>query len=334
MSSLNRTLTAVLALALTLGAPARAQSVIKFATLAPEGSTWMKVMTDLDKDLQEKTHGRVKFRFYPGGVSGDEKDVVRKIRIGQLQAGGFTGVGIGEIAPEVRVLDAPFLFTTYTALDAILSAIGRDLSKSLEANGYVLLGWTDVGFVKLFTASPVRAPADLKRLKLWVWEGDPIAEAAYAAVGVNPVPLSVTDVTASLQTGLINGVYGSPLAVVALQWYAKLPYIHSYPMAHSEGAVLISKKFFDKLPAEDQAILKRVAAEHLDRLNVLSRSENDKALATLAKEGLKTVDPTPDAVREYQTLGRRARRSLVGKLYSAELLERVEKIVSANAKKN
>lgn len=321
MSFSSKTLVLLAALA----APSRSAEIIKFATLAPEGSTWMKVMQALDKELQVKTGGGVRFRFYPGGVSGDEKDVVRKMRIGQLHAGGLTGVGLGELAPEVRVLDAPFLVSSYAELDAVMAAVEPDLSKALEAKGYVVLGWTEVGFVQLFTAAPVKTLSDLKSVKMWVWEGDPIAESAFEAAGVHPVPLSITDVTTSLQTGLINGVYGSPLAVVALQWYARTPYIHSYPMAHASGAVLVSKKLFDKLGPAHQAALKEVSKAHLKRLNELGRTENERALETLKKEGLKLVDPAPEARKEYEAVGRKARDSLVGRLYSKQLLERVEK---------
>ena len=108
-----RILTLLVALLpLVVASPAQADKkhVIKFATLAPEGSSWMKSMRKLSDKINKATDGNVVFRFYPGGVSGDEKDVIRKIRIGQLHGAGFTGVGLGQILPEVRVLDLPFLF--------------------------------------------------------------------------------------------------------------------------------------------------------------------------------------------------------------------------------
>ena len=233
----------------------RAQTMVKFATLAPDGSTWMKAMRQFTDDATAKTAGRVKFKIYPGGVSGDEKDVVRKIRLGQLQAGGFTGVGIGEIAPETRLLDTPFLFKNAREIDHVYKALAADFRGFFLARGYVLLGWAEVGNVNIFSNIPVTRPEDLRSVKMWIWEGDPIAEATFAALKIKPIPLSITDVMTSLQTGMINGVYGSPLSVIALQWFASMKYVFALPIANASGAVVISKKTFDTLTKEDQKVL-------------------------------------------------------------------------------
>ena len=291
-----------IALALLLAAPASAQTVaIKFATLAPEGSTWMKVLTELSKDLEKRTDGKLKFKFYAGGVAGDEKDVVKKIRIGQLHAAGFTGVGLGEVAPETRLLDAPWLFRSRAELEAVRAKYAKELNAAVEKGGFVLLGWTDLGSVYVFSKNPIKSAEDMKNEKMWVWEGDPIAQAAYKALGVNPVPLSVVDVMQSLQTGMINGVYGPPLGVVALQWHSKLKHIYPVPIAESTGAVLVSKKFFDALPEDQRKILVEVSAEHLKRLNSLTNAENDKALEALKKQGLDLApDPGPAVRHDYE----------------------------------
>ncbi|HEX4047502.1 MAG TPA: TRAP transporter substrate-binding protein DctP [Elusimicrobiota bacterium] len=318
--------------ALFLGAAARAQDVkyIKFATLAPEGSTWMNVMTDLSKDLEKATGGKLKFKFYPGGTEGEDKDVVKKIRIGELQAGGFTGVGLGEIAPEVRLLDAPWLFRNRRELQEVREKFAKTLDAAVEKGGFVVLGWTDLGSVYVFSKDPISGPDDMKKAKMWVWEGDPIAEAAYKALGVDPIPLSVVDVMQSLQTGLIDAVYGPPLGVVALQWFQRLKHIYPVPMAESTGAVLISKKFFDALPADQRRALVDLSAEHLKRLNELSDADNDTALASLQKQGLILgPEPGPAVMRRYAALGRAARRDLTGRLFDAKLLDQVEKELAA-----
>ncbi|MBI3550933.1 MAG: TRAP transporter substrate-binding protein DctP [Elusimicrobia bacterium] len=309
---------------------ARAEpKVIKFATLAPEGSTWMKVMNELNTELQEKTKGELKFKMYPGGISGDEKDVVKKVKIGQLHAAGFTGVGLGEIAPEVRILDAPWLFRSDKELDFVYKAFDKDLSAAIDKGGFVLLGWTELGPVYVFSKNPIADPDDMKKQKMWVWEGDPIAQAAYKAIGVSPIPLSVIDVMSSLQTGLIDAVYGPPMGVVALQWFTRAKHIYGTPMAMSTGAVLLSKSFFASLAPEQRKILLEVSRKHLKELNELSRKENDEALASLQKQGLTlSAKATPELLKTYQELGQKARRELVGKLYSASLLDRVEKSVA------
>jgi TRAP-type C4-dicarboxylate transport system substrate-binding protein len=320
----------ILALALVLSTPSSAATVIKLATLAPEGSTWMNVLTDLSKDLEKQTGGKLKFKFYAGGVSGDEKDVVKKIRIGQLHGAGFTGVGLGEVAPETRLLDAPWLFRSRSELETLRAKFTKELNAAVEKGGFVLLGWTDLGSVYIFTKNPIASPEDMKKEKMWVWEGDPIAQAAYKALGVNPVPLSVVDVMQSLQTGMINGVYGPPLGVVALQWHSKLKHIYPVPIAESTGAVLVSKKFFDSLPDDQKKLLLDVSAKHLKRLNELTNAENDKALEALKKQGLDlAADPGPATRRKYEELGKAARMELAGRLFSEELLAKFEKELAA-----
>ncbi|OGS12458.1 MAG: ABC transporter substrate-binding protein [Elusimicrobia bacterium RIFOXYA2_FULL_58_8] len=308
----------------------RAETTIKFATLAPEGSTWMKAMRQFTAEASEKTAGRVKFKFYSGGVSGDEKDVVRKIRLGQLQAGGFTGVGIGEIAPAVRLLDTPFLFKNSGEIDHIYKAFDADFRKYFDAGGYVLLGWAEVGIVNIFSNAPVTRTEDLKTVKMWLWEGDPIAEATFAALRLKPIPLSVTDVMTSLQTGMINGVYGSPLSIIALQWFARMKYVFSLPITNASGAVVVSKKTFEALSKEDQAILLQLGGKHFQALTLQSRKDNGESIAILKAKKLVFTDPAgPAAVAELEKAGEEARRALVGKMYPKELLDRVEASLKA-----
>lgn len=319
-----------LLLAASLAAPVQAQeAVIKFATLAPDGTTWMKVMAEFNKELQQRTGGKVKFKFYPGGVSGDEKDVVRKMRIGQLHAAGVTGVGLGEIAPAVRVMDAPFLFRSSTEVDHVLGKFGVTFAALVEKGGFVNLGWAEVGLVYAFTNIPVRSAADMKKAKMWVWEGDPIAEAAFKVLDVHPIPLSLPDVMTSLQTGLIDAVYGSPMGVVALQWFTKTKYIYAVPITNASGAIVVSKRTFDGLPEASRTVLAELGKKYGEKLTQLSREENRQALATLQKQGLTLTEPaSPEELESYEGLGRKARRMLVGRMFPAELVESVEKAVN------
>ncbi|MEE9288093.1 MAG: TRAP transporter substrate-binding protein DctP [Bacteroidota bacterium] len=305
------------------------QYVIKFATLAPEGSAWLNGMKEYDEAVREESGGRLGFRIYGNGVQGDEKVVLRKIRLGQLQGGGFTGVGMGEIAPIVRVLDTPFLFRTHAEIDFVHEKFDEQFRNAFQEGGYVLLGWAEVGFVYLFTNSPVRKPADLHGVKMWGWEDDPIAIAAFKALEVTPIPLSITDVMTSLQTGLIDGVYASPLAAIVLQWFTRVKYMFDLPLANSSGSVLVSKKMFDSLPADLQEILLRNGRKYMAKVTELSRQENERAIETLKKSGVTIIEPSSEhAADDYEIIGRTARRLLVGKLFSLEFLLRVEQAVA------
>ncbi len=302
------------------------QYTIKFATLAPEGSAWMNVMRDFDQAIRKESGGRLGFKIYAGGVQGDEKDVLRKIKLGQLQSAGITGVGMTSIAPKVRILDSPFLFRSHDESDHISTLFGKELDAAIEEGGYVNLGWAEVGFIYVYTNSPVRTPADMKNVKMWMWEGDPIAEAAFKAMSINPISLSITDVLTSLQTKLIDGVYTSPLAAIVLQWFTRVKYMLNTPLANAAGAVVISKKKFDELPADLQEILVRNGRLYMKKLTAKSREDNVKSLETMKQNGLTIVEPPSQKdLLEYEEIGRKARRFLVGKLFTEDLLNRVEK---------
>jgi TRAP-type C4-dicarboxylate transport system substrate-binding protein len=302
--------------------------IIKFATLAPEGSTWLNVMQEYDSQVRKESGGRLGFKIYPGGVAGDEKDVIRKIRFGQFSSAGFTGVGLGEIAPKVRILDCPFLFRNYDEVDYVYKTFDKEFAQAFEENGYVLLGWAEVGFVYIFSQSPIYGVDDVRKTKMWIWEGDPIAEATLKSLGVSAIPLSITDVLTSLQTGMINAVYTPPLGAIALQWFTKVKYMLDLPLADAAGAVVISKKKFDDLPPDLREILLSNGRKYMEKLTRLSREDNRKAIETLKKNGIKLIPPpSPESIREYLGIGERARRMLVGKLFSEEFLNRVEKAV-------
>jgi len=298
---------------------------IKFATVAPEGSTWMQVMREFDAALQKATDGQVKFRIYAGMVQGDERDVLRKIRINQLHSAGFTGVGMGQILPEVRILDAPFLFRNYEEIDYVSERFFDRFAQKFEENGFVLLGWVEVGFVYVFTNQPVQSSQDFKGVKMWMWEGDPLAEATFRAFGISPIPLSLTDVLTSLQTGLIDGVYTPPLACIGLQWFTRTKYMIDVPLTNSNGAALISKRMFDRLNPQQQQILLDLAKEYFGKLTRLTRQDNEKAIEEMLKAGIQKIEITdPEILQSFQDIGRQTRQSLVGQLYNQELLDGVE----------
>jgi TRAP-type C4-dicarboxylate transport system substrate-binding protein len=302
------------------------QYTIKFATLAPEGSTWMNVMKEYDQAIRKESGGKLGFKIYPGGVQGDEKDVLRKIKLGQLHSAGITGNGMTSIAPKARILDSPFLINSYAEADHLTKTFDKEFAQAFEEGGFVNLGWAEVGFIYVYTNAPVKSPADMKNVKMWMWEGDPIAEVTFKTLDIHPVQLSITDVMTSLQTKLVDGVYTSPLAAIALQWFTRVKYMLNVPLADASGAVVISKKKFDELPPDLQQILVRNGKIYMQKLTQFSRDENAKSIETLKKNGITVVDPpSQQTVEAYKDIGKRARRLLVGKLFSEDLLNRVEK---------
>lgn len=307
---------------------AEAPKIIKFATVAPEGSTWTNVLHDIDNELQEKSEGRLRLRIYPGGVTGDEKDVIRKMRIGQLHCAGFTGVGLGEILPEVRIFDLPFFYKDYDEIDFIRNSFRDRFTRAFEERGYVLLGWTEVGFVYFFSKKEVKSLNELKTTKMWLWEDDPLAKTLFEAINISPIPLSISDVMTSLQTGLIDSVYASPMGIIALQWFTKVKYMLNLPMANATSAILMTKKIYDSIPADLQDILKNTFETHLERLTRLTREDNAKSLEVLKDSGIVfSLIKDEAVVNEFKNAGKKACELLVGNLYSTDLLKEARTMI-------
>ncbi len=300
---------------------------IKIATLAPEGTSWMNVMQELDAELRARTKGAVGFKFYPGGVAGDEKVVLKKIRIGQLQGGAFTGMGLGEIHSWVRILEVPFLFRSYEEVDCVRERIEERLRAEYEKRGFVVIGWAESGVAHLFSNRRLMNVEDVRASKPWVWEGDPLASAAFHAFGVNPTPLALPDVLTSLQTGLIDTVYVSPMACIGLQWFGKVKYMTSEPISDGQGAIIVQKAALDRLSPEHRAIVLELGRKHGDRLREIARKENAEALPTLCEKGIEVLQWSPKDVEGLFAVGEKVAAELAGegpgKLYPPALLDEV-----------
>lgn len=304
------------------------EHIIKFATVAPEGSSWVGIMKEYDAAVRKESGGKLGFRIFAGSVAGDEQDVLRKIRLGQFHSEGITGNGISEIAKPVRVLDLPFFFNNTDEVDYILQQFDSEFRAEFEKGGFILLGWAEVGQVYIISKTPVTKVSDLKNIKMWQWEGDPVASAMFDAIGISPIQLKLQDVLTSLQTGLITGAYSSPYAIVSLQWNTATKYLLEYPITNASGAVVIAKRDFDKLPADLQKILLKNGALYMRKLTEQSRKDNAKSLDILKKNGMLFTTPDANEVKGYAEIGKKARAALTGKLFSAELLSRVEKALA------
>lgn len=294
----------------------------KIATLAPEGTTWMAVMKEMAREVENKTDGEVKIKFYPGGVMGDEGDVIRKMRFGQIHGGGFTGRGLGEILPSERVLELPSLFNNYGEVDCVKKLIQQQLSDDFEKKGFVHLGWAEAGFVYLFTNKPIYKASDLKGVKMWMWEGDPLARSLFKANRIVPVPLDLPNVLTAMQTGLINAVYSTPYALVALQWHTRVKYMVKMKLTYASGAILVSKKQFDKASPQNRMIFRKAVKKYTKKLERLTRQENEHAISVLKKSGIKIIDLKRD-VAKIERNSQMVYQKMVGKLYPKALLEKV-----------
>jgi len=278
----------ILSLLLTPAAYAEKTYTLKFASLIPADTAWMKTIEGWSKDLESKSNGRLKIKIYPGGVMGDEPDVLRKIRSRQLQGAFFTGYGIGRIYSPARVLEMPFLFQNTDESDYVRKKIMPDIEQGFREKGFELLGWPEVGFLHFFSKQPINSLEELKTRHIWLWQGDPMGEAFSKAAGISPVPLSIMDVYTQLSAthGSIDTVYNSPFGALAMQWHTKLKYATHVPLTNGIGGLVVSHRFYNSLPADLQNLLKESGEKTAEKINVISRRDNETSIDLLKKSGI------------------------------------------------
>jgi TRAP-type C4-dicarboxylate transport system substrate-binding protein len=242
------------------------------------------------------------------------------MQIGQLHAAGFTGVGLGAVYPSVRLFELPLFFKGYDEVDYVTGKLQKKMEDGFAQKGYVLLGWAEAGFVNIFSNTPIRSQKEMQGVKMWAWEGDPLVKAMFDAFKIVPVPLSLVDVLTALQTNMIGAVYAPPLGAIAMQWHAKTKYVTDLNLADSTGALLMSKREFDKLSPEDQKILKDTAREFSKKLVAATRADNVKSIEALKKQGLQFVKVEPKEEENLRAISAGVWDALAGKLYPPELL--------------
>jgi TRAP-type transport system periplasmic protein len=299
------------------------KTTIKLATLAPDGSNWINAVRAIDADIRQATDDAVSFKIYPGGVQGDEDVMLRKIRVGQLHAGGFAGRGLSQILPDILATEMPFLFENYREVDYVAGKMTPYYREALLKAGYVLLGWVDVGFVHLMSQNPVRSVDDIKKTKVWRIESDPLTAALFKRAGVNSVPLAIPDVLLGLQTNLVEVVYAPPSAAIVLQWFTRVKYLTELPVNYTNGALLLAKKTFDRLSPQHQEALLEISAIHLKQQNQINRSDNIAALDVMRDQGLQFIKPDSVAIGSFKDLVEQSKTDLVGKAFSQQAYDMV-----------
>ncbi len=300
-----------------------APATIKIAVVMPEGSTWTNTLHAFAQAVKTETGGEVIFKIYAGGVSGDEVDVLRKMRVNRLQAGGFSGVGLGRVLPEIRVLEAPLLFRTHAEIDYVKAKMFDEFAGRFEDKGYVLLGFAEAGFVYLFSKQRIDSLDALQQSKMWVWKGDRVAETFLDAFGVQAYPLQLADVNTGLETGMIDSFYSPPLAAVAFQWYARVRFLLDYPMVNSTGALLINKRSFYGLSPKNRDIVRRLVKTYTTRLVQLTRRDNAEALQVLGEAGIERIPPSSQQIASFQRSARKNYQMSIPSLYSEVLFQQV-----------
>ena len=283
---------------LTVAGPA-ASMELKIATLSPEGSSWMQTMRAGAKDIARETNNRVRLKFFPGGIMGNDKAVMRKIRFGQLHGGMLTGGSLSKAFSDAQVYSLPLKFRTLHEVDYVRKRMDPILMQGYEKAGFVNFGLAEGGFAYVMSNAPVRSVEDLRKQKVWIPDHDPTVSEAMHAFGIKSISLPIADVRASLQTGLIDTVAISPIGAIVLQWHTQVKYLTELPLLYVFGLLAVDQKAFAKISTEDQNIIRRIMGRVFREIDRQNRSDNVEALSVLRNIGIQFVRPDVEAENNW-----------------------------------
>jgi TRAP-type C4-dicarboxylate transport system substrate-binding protein len=309
---------------LGLYSPVLPAKTIKIATLSPDGTFWMKQMRIGADEIEAKTQGRVIFKFYPGGVMGNDESVLRKVRIGQLHGGAITIGSLSEYTPEVTLYGLPYVFSSLSDAEEIRKTTDPMLSKLIEDGGFVNFGFAQGGFTYLMSKEQVNSFDDLRRQKSWVPENSDVGLSVYRYIDVTPISLPLSDVLTGLQTGLINTIITSPIGALALQWHTRVNYVVDLPLNYLAAMLIIDKDVFRQLSETDRAIVREVMTKVYKSIDAQNKIDNEDARQALINQGIKFVELSAAEKTEWLKAGDQVIREMTEKYkYNKEIYQAV-----------
>lgn len=307
----------------------------KIATLSADGSVWMQKMRASAKDISKKTDNRVSFKFYPGGVMGGDKNVLRKMKFGQLHGAAMPNAGLSSVYPDIQLYNLILKFQSFEEIDYVRQQMDALLIEGLDKKGLISFGFSEMGLAYIMSTRPVSSIAELQQQKAWAPVNNKIAIQAFKALSISPIPLPLQDVLMGLQTGMINTVAGTATGALALQWHTKIKHITDLPLSYIFGVFVISEKAFNKISSEDQEIVRNVMKQVAKDVDKLSREDNINAIAALKTQGIQFDAVTKDSAGELKNVMESANQIIVTSSgLSVELVEQLDKhLAEYNAKK-
>ena len=299
---------------------------INLGTLAPRGSVYHQSLQAMAEAWRQAPGGGVRLVVYPDGTQGGEADMVRLMRVGSLQAGLLTAVGLSNIEPAVGGLqNVPMLFRTLDEYEYISDKLRPSLEKRLDEKGFVVLFWVDAGWVRYFSKEPMQAPDDLRRMKIFAWAGSPDQVSIMRRNGLNPVPLETSDILPGLQTGLINAVPLPPIFALATQVDLRAPNMLNINWAPLVGACVIKKEAWDKIPSDMREPLMAAATRAGKEIRANSRKESAEAVVAMQKRGLKVSDLSPETTEQWRKEVEKSYLYIRGHIVPADIFDEVQK---------
>jgi TRAP-type C4-dicarboxylate transport system substrate-binding protein len=281
---------AIVVLIALVSTASNADTVIKLATVAPKDSIWHMHLKKIDQRWQLASNGEVRLRIYAGTL-GDEDDILRRVRVGQLDAAAISTAGLSAIDKATQAMHIPLAFISNEEMEYVRDGVAKQLESLLAAKGFRVLTWAEVGWVHFFTKDPVATPDDLRKQKLFVWSNGDSAnsERLWQNLGFNTISLSSIDILPALQTGMITAFQAPPLMALANQWFPFTPYMTDLRWAPLTGATIITEKAWQKIPARFHQELAQIVQEEAPNLQKDVRDLEQQAKDAMVKRGLKIV---------------------------------------------
>ncbi len=306
--------------------------LVKIATLAPDGSVWMEAMRAVNSYVEEASNGRYHAKYYGSGVLGDEPDVVRKMKLGQLGGSGVSLSGVRLTCPEFQVMELPFLFgnLSYDEAEYVYDILSREFDSYAEKRGYKVIAISTAGFAHICSKEPLeRILKDLPRQRFWQWEGENVMKEISEALSIPTTSLPLPDTLTALQTGMINAFYGTSLHVLSFQWYKYIRYIYTPSLFYTPSFAVTTLKAWNEIPADIQALFFDEKAEGMKKESLRWIHEADKkALETLKKSGIQVVEISPEELEEIRARTRGVWDSLAGDVFPKALLEKIDNLLN------
>lgn len=301
-----------------------ADKQLRIGTLAPKNSLYHRQLMELGEAWRTAQGGSAKYLVYPDGSQGGETDMVRRMRIGQLQGGLLSVVGLREIEPSIAALqNMPLMFRNWEEVDYVREKMRPAMEKKFLDQGFVVLAWGDAGWVRFFSKKPAFRPDDYKAMKFFAWGGEVEQQEIMKRLGYTPVPLETGDILPSIQTGMIDAVPSTPYFALATQIYNSAPNMLDLNWAPIVGALVITRKAWDEMTPEAQAVVREAGAKAGAQIRSKARQEVDEAVEAMKKRGLTVNQPNPRQMQEWNELADKLYPQIRGKLVPAATFDEV-----------
>ncbi len=301
---------------------------LRLGTLVPKGSSYYNHLKEMENAWKSAPGGGVSLTIYPDGRLGGEAEMVRRMRSGQLQVGLFTVVGLSEIEPKVTGLqDIPMMFHSLEEVEYVAGKLGKELADLLEAKGFIVLSWTNAGWVHFFAKEPIRTIDDVRNTKIFSWAGNPDTVKVLQKNGFHPVPLETKDIVPGLQTGMITSVTMPPLAANFSQVDTRAPYMLKINWGALAGGLVITKKAWNKLSAAQQSHMKNAAELAGKAIQADGRKEAEESIAAMKKRGLTVIEPTQEELEDWRKETQKAYPDIKGLLVDESMFDKVQTLL-------